>query len=211
MKEQYPLIWPENWPRTRINDRVSRNAWKGTTLQYKKRLEQEMARMKVRSIVLTSNVQPEFRGEPRDPSVAIYFTRPPAEDDFSWQETLGINNPDPKLDEIELRFKTLMKQYHTDNPDRGNLEMSVRLNEARKRATQFVTGEYGKENQLSIACDKYKEVRLNIAAIATAISYLRRLEDVGVSGIMDRAFSGFRAELTQGRESEGSRVHTTTA
>jgi hypothetical protein len=41
-------------------------------------------------------------------------------------------------------------------------------------------------------------VKLNIAAIATAISYLRRLEDVGVSGILDRAFAGFRAELTEG-------------
>jgi hypothetical protein len=206
MKEQYPLIWPERWTRTRINDRVSRGAWKLTTLQYKKRLELEMSRMKVRSIVLTSNVQPEFKGEPRDPSIAVYFTRPPAEDDFSWQETLGINNPDPKIDEIELRFRSLMKQYHSDIPGTGDLEMSRRLNEARKRATQFVTGEYGKENQLSIACDKYKEVRLNIAAIATAISYLRRLEDVGVSGILDRAFAGFRAELT-----EGSHVHATTA
>lgn len=200
MKESYPLLWPEGQTRTRINDRVSRGAWKLTNTQYKKRLEQELQRMKVRNVVITSNVQEGFRGEPRDPSVAVYFTRPPNEDDFSWQETLGINNPDPKLDEIELRFKTLMKQFHTDNPDRGNLEMSVRLNEARKRATQFVTGEYGRENQLCIASDKYKEVRLNIAAVATAISYLRRLEDVGVSGILDRAFAGFRAELTQGTE-----------
>lgn len=200
MKESYPLVWPESWPRTRINDRVARGAWKGTTLQYKKRLEQEMTRMKVKSIVLTSNIQQDYKGEPRDPSVAVYFTRPPAEDDFSWQETLQINNPDPKLEEIEARFRTLMKQYHTDVPGSGDPEMARRLNEARKRAKQFVTGEYGKENQLCIACDKYREVRLNIAAVATAISYLRRLEDVGVSGILDRAFAGFRAELTQGTE-----------
>jgi len=206
MKENYPLVWPEGWPRTRINDRVSRGAWKLTRIQYKYRLEKELTRMNVRSIVLTSNVQQDFKGEPRDPSVAVYFTRPPAEDDFSWQETLGINNPDPKIDEIELRFKSLMRQYHTDVPGSGDPEMSRRLNEARKRATQFVTGEYGKENQLCIACDKYTEVKLNIAAIATAISYLRRLEDVGVSGILDRAFAGFRAELT-----EGIHVHASTA
>jgi hypothetical protein len=34
MKEQYPLQWPGNRPRTRINDRVARGAWKLTNLQY---------------------------------------------------------------------------------------------------------------------------------------------------------------------------------
>jgi hypothetical protein len=196
MTDTFPLKWPDGIQRTRLEARESRGAWKKTQLQYRSRLEDELKKMGVTAAVITSNIQPNVR-EPRDPSVAVYFTRPPAEDDFSWQDTLGINNPDPKLEEIEERFRILMKQHHSDIPG-GDLEISKKLNEARKRARAYVTGDYGKENQLCIPSDKYKEVRLNIAAVALAISYLRRLEDVGVPGILDRAFAGFRAELTEG-------------
>jgi hypothetical protein len=201
MKEQFPLAWPQGQSRTLIGNRKHKGQWKLTKRQYMLRLEDELKRMGVKNAVLTSNVQPGGNDNPRDPSVAVYFTRPPAEDDFSWQETLGITNPDPKLEEIEKRFMDMMKQSHTDVPG-GDLELAKSLNEARKRAKAFVTGDWGKENELCMPCDRYHEVKHNIAAIAMAISYMRRLEDVGVPGILDRAFAGFRAELPENRESE---------
>lgn len=155
--------------------------------------------MGVRNVVLTSNVQPNSGDAVRDPSVAVYFTRPPAADDFSWQDTLGISNPDPKITEIEERFMALMKRHHQDVPG-GDVAFSQALNEARKRAKAYVTGDYGKENELCIASDKYQEVRHNIAAVAAAIRHLRALEECGVPGILDRAFVGFRAELPENRE-----------
>lgn len=32
-KEAYPLSWPENWPRTRIQDRKPMSSWKRTANQ----------------------------------------------------------------------------------------------------------------------------------------------------------------------------------
>lgn len=57
MKEAYPLAWPEGRRRTLIRDRKDKKAWKLTTLQYKKALEDEFRRMGVRFHVVTSNVQ----------------------------------------------------------------------------------------------------------------------------------------------------------
>jgi hypothetical protein len=201
MKEAYPLAWPENWIRTRIQDREKRGAWKRTLLQYKSDLEKELNRMNARSVVITTNVRPETFGarspEPRDPGVAVYFSRPPAEDDFSWQEVLGINSPDPTLDEIDKAFIRLSKLHH---PDRGgDLEMYKAINDARARAKAWVTGDYGREHEQVIACDKYTEVRLNLAALRVAIAALRRIDECGASGIMERAFKGFSA-LTEGME-----------
>lgn len=201
MKETYPLAWPEGWIRTRIQDREKRGAWKRTTLQYKTELEKELAKMNARSVVITTNIRPETFGrpgpEPRDPGVAVYFSRPPAEDDFSWQEILGINSPDPKLAEIDQAYIRLSQIHHPDKG--GDLEMFKAINDARARAKAWVTGDYGREHEQVIACDKYAEVRLNLAALRVAIAALRRIDECGASGIMERAFKGFSA-LTEGTE-----------
>jgi len=201
MKEAFPLAWPEGWTRTLINHREKRGAWKRTALQYRTELEKELSRMKARNVVITSNVRPELFGrsgqEPRDPGVAVYFSRPPAEDDFSWQEILSINIPDPSVAQIDEAYYRLSKQHH---PDRGgDLEMFKMINEARKRAKSWVSGDYGREYEQVIACDKYAEVRLNLAALRVAIAALRRIDECGASGILDRAFKGFAA-LAENRE-----------
>lgn len=197
MKEAYPLAWPEGRRRTLIRDRKDKKAWKLTTLQYKKALEDEFRRMGVRFHVVTSNVQPHMMGarnpEPPDPGVAVYFVRPPSEDDFSWQEVLGINNPSPKLEEIDQAFTALARTYHPDNQQTGDEEMYKRIGEARKRAKAWVTGEYGKDREYVVECDFYREVRWNIAAIRIAINAIRRIEECGASGILERTWQGFQA------------------
>lgn len=112
--------------------------------QYKDRLDIELGRMEVRAAVLTIN-----ESNSRDPSAALYFTRPPAEDDFSWQDTLGISNPDPTTEEIEEKFRAMLKGLDQSLVD-SDRDLRYQLNEARKRALAFATGNYGKENELAI-------------------------------------------------------------
>jgi hypothetical protein len=197
MREAYPLAWPDGWRRTRLNDLKPRGAWKQTRLEYKKALEDELRRMGAKSVVITCNITPETfassKAEPRDVGVAVYFSKPPADDDFSWQEILEIDKPDPTVAEIDQAFVKLSKVYHTDNLSTGDLEMFKKINEARKRAKAWVTGDYGREHEHVIACDKYNKVVLNIAAIRVAIAALRRIEECGASGILERAFKGFSA------------------
>lgn len=185
-----PLKWPEGWKRTRINARVKRGAWKKTQLQYLNELIEELGRMGAVRIVTTAN---ESRAAERDPGVAVYFSRPPSEDDGEWQETLGIDNPAPSLIEIDTRFKDLARVYHPDNQTTGNYEMYKKIDEARKTAKAWVTGDFGKEHEHVIACDKYSEVRLNIKAIQISLAAIRKIEESGASGIIDRAFAGFTA------------------
>lgn len=202
MRESYPLLWPEGWKRTLIQLRKPRGAWKRTTLQYKSDLEKELSRMGARSVVITSNLQAGV-SSPRDPGVAVYFSRPTSDADFSWQEILGIENPDPTIAEIDQAFLALTKIHH---PDRGgDIEMYKRVNEARRMAKSWVTGDYGRDHEHVIACDKYTEVRLNLAALRVAIAALRRIDECGATGIMERAFKGFAA-ITEGSEHARSSV-----
>jgi hypothetical protein len=197
MRETYPLQWPEGRPRTLIANRVTRGAWKRTTLQYKSELEKELEKLGARNVVITTNVLESHFGskfpEPRDPGVAVYFNRVPAEDDFSWQEVLGISNPDPKIEEIEGKFRELSKAYHPDNLQSGDIDLFKQLNEARKRAKAWVTGDYGREHEVIIECDRYTAIRHNMKAICIALYSLRRIEECGASGLLERAFKGFEA------------------
>jgi hypothetical protein len=68
--------------------------WKLTKAQYSDRLDTELTRMKVRAASLTLNEQGS-----RDPSAALYFTRPPAADDFSCAIAMTLNFL-RRLDEI---------------------------------------------------------------------------------------------------------------
>lgn len=44
-----------------------------------------------------------------------------------------------------------------------------------------------------IACDQFKEVRLNMAAIVLTIKAIRQIERCGTSSLLERAFKGFSA------------------
>lgn len=198
--EAYPLRWPEGWIRTRIQDRKTKNIWKKTPLQYRENISEELEKLGARSGVVSTNVDPMSFANPqlvaasqrKDPGVAVYFSRPPA-DDFSWQEILGISVPDPQVALIDTRYRELAAKYHPDNSRTGDIEMFKLVNAARKSAVAWVTGAFDAEHQHVVACDLYTEIRWNMAAIRIALNSLRKLEECGASGLLERAFAGFKA------------------
>jgi len=197
MKEAYPLAWPIGWPRTRVQDRESRPAWKKTELQSIAALELELKRFNVLSATLTRKDPTDFRG-PADPSVAVHFSRK-REDDFSWQDALGIHNPTPTDEEIDAAYKKLARQHHPDQG--GDVEMFRALTTHRKNALAYINRLSGLMHEHAIACDKFKESKWNINAIRMTIHSLRQIERDGTSALLEQAMKGFAA-LTEGVEHE---------
>lgn len=189
MKEAYPLAWPDGWPRTRIPDRETRVAWKKTERQSVEALEVELKRFGVLSATLTRKDPTDFRG-PADPSVAVHFSRK-HEDDFSWQDALGIQNPTPTIDEIDGAYKKLVRQHHPDQG--GDVEMFRALTTHRKNALAYINRLSGQSHEHAIACDKFKEARWNINAIRMTIHSLRQIERDGTSALLEQAMKGFVA------------------
>jgi hypothetical protein len=189
MKQTYPLVWPEGWPRTLIKDRETRTAWKKTENQALDTLETELKRFGVLSATVTRKDPHDIRTSP-DPSVAIHFARK-SEDDFSWQGALGISNPAPTIEEIESAFRRLASQHH---PDRGgDIETFHALSRHKKSALSYVNRLSGSSYDYVIACDKFKEARWNITAICHTIHSLRQMERDGTSRLLERAMQGFTA------------------
>lgn len=89
----YPLAWPDGWPRTpphqQIDGRYQFKKVGGdgyrrsyTFAQARDALVEELARMKARGVVLSTNFQLNSLGQPRgdrrrpyDEGIAVYFTR----------------------------------------------------------------------------------------------------------------------------------------
>ena len=199
MKSEYPLQWPEGRPRTMLDRMEDKKIWKLTTLQYRAEIVKELERVNARGVVVSCNMPHDLMGkktpEPRDCGVAVYFSRPPAEEDFRWQEVLGITKPDPTVAEIEDAYRPLARIYHPDAG--GDRDLFEKLCEAKKRAISWVTGDYGKEHAMVIECDKYRAVRWNMKAIAITLHSIRRIEESGASSLFERALEGFRAELPE--------------
>jgi hypothetical protein len=218
LKEAFPLAWPQGWPRTRPQDRKTQGSWKKTALQYQKQIERELKMLGVRTFVISTNVPMNDRGnltpprgmEPRDMGVAVYFGRPPKED-FSWQDALDIHTPDPKLADIEDAFRKLAARYHPDNQLTGDVEMYHALNQHRANARAYVTGDYGAAHEQVIACDQFKEVRLNMCAIRLTLAALRQIARCGTSALLERAYQGFAALPEPEPEPEAANAGTTTA
>lgn len=195
-KEAYPLSWPEGWPRTRPQDQKPMSSWKRTGNQYRDALATELERMGSPIAVISSNVPLNLRGmmtqgvEPRDVGVAVYFSRK-LKEDFSWQEVLGIHEPAPTEERIQDAFKKLALQYH---PDRGgDLAMFQSVAKARDNAIRWVNRRSDQRFDYVIACDQFREVRLNMAAIVMTIKAIRQIERCGTSSLLERAFKGFSA------------------
>jgi hypothetical protein len=186
--EQSPLKWPDGWERTRIKDRKSQSSWKKTRLQYTDTLVKELQRLGATDVLVTFN-----KVDLQDPGVAVYFSRTPS-GQFDWQDALEIDNPAPTINEIDEAFKKKALPYHPDR-DGGDGEIFKVLTQHRKAAIAWAKGEHNKEHEFVIACDKYSEIRMNLAAIRMAVTALRQLERVGVSSILERTFRGFRMAL----------------
>jgi len=190
MKENYPLLWPEGWPRTPLGDREVRPAWKKTERQSIDALEVELKRFGAIAPVITRRDPDDFRTAP-DPSIAIWFSRKREEEDFSWQNALGIDNPAPTIEEIEQAFKRKAAPFH---PDRGgDVETWHALNKHKQNAVAYVNQMSGKTRDFCIPCDTFHEARWNINAIRMTIHSLRQMERDGTSGLLERAMKGFTA------------------
>lgn len=200
MKEAYPLQWPSDWIRTRIQDRRAQSGWKKTLRQSRDALELELKRMGAISFVLSTNIPVAPGGgflsgpDPRDPGVAVYFSRQPKEN-FSWQDVLGIHEPDPPAERIQSAYRDLVKRYHTDVG--GDKEMFLHVTQARDNALAWCARKEGEKHDYVIACDSFREVRLNVTAIRMTIAAIRQIERCGTSTLLERAFKGFAA-LTEG-------------
>jgi hypothetical protein len=197
-KDVYPLAWPDGgWPRTRPQDQKANASWRRTANQYRDMLAKELARMGAPSVLISCNVPLNQRGqlapgpEPRDVGVAVYFSRKKVED-FSWQETLELSKVMyPTEAEVDAQFRRLAAPYH---PDRGgDITMFQKFATARDQAKRWINRSEHQSFDYVIACDTFREVRLNIAALVTSIRAIRALERVGTSAILERAFKGFSA------------------
>lgn len=199
VEEQQILKWPEGWSRTLIPVRKSQASWKKNFKSYRDALLTEMERIGVTDCLITVSAN-----ERLDPGVAIHFSRART-DDFSWQSALEIENPAPTLDEIDTAFRKKAMAHH---PDRGgDPELYRQFLKHREAAKAWVLGQNDDKHGLSIACDRFNEARLNLNAIRLAMVAFRQLDRVGIPGILEKTFTGFKTALAaKGVTSEQS-VH----
>jgi hypothetical protein len=204
------LRWPEGWPRTRPQDQKANASWRRTANQYRDLLSKELAKMGAPTVLISCNVPLTDRGqltagrEPRDVGVAVYFSRKKAED-FSWQQTLELTKVMyPTEDEVDAQFRRLAAPHHPDRPG-GDLAMFQKFATARDQAKRWIKRDEHQSFDYVIACDTFREVRLNIAALVTSIRAIRALERVGTSAILERAFKGFSALPAAATDGVGAR------
>lgn len=195
-REAFPLSWPDDWPRSRPQDRRSMGAWKKNANFYRDALATELERMKSPSAVISSNVPLSVRGamtagvEPLDVGVAVYFSRP-LKEDFAWQDALGLHDPAPTEQQVQDAYRKLAQQYH---PDRGgDVALFQAVTKHRDNALRWITRKTSQRFDYVIACDQFREVRLNMAAIVMTIKAIRQIERCGTSSLLERAFRGFAA------------------
>jgi hypothetical protein len=197
-KEVFPLSWPEDEPRTRPQDRETRTAWKRTATQYRDGLQDELTRMGAESFVISSNVQVSDRGsmvkgiEPLDVGVAVYFSLK-VKEDFAWQDVFNVHDPAPTEEQINAAYRPLAAKYHPDNRTTGDKEMFLTVEKHRQNALRWINRKTNQDFSHVIACDAFKEVRLNMAAIVGTIQAIRKIERCGTSRMLERAFKGFAA------------------
>lgn len=195
-KEAYPLSWPQGWPRVRPQDQRPMGSWKLTANKYREALKKELQRMGSPSFVISSNVPVSQRDsmtpgiEPRDVGVSVWFSRK-IEEDFSWQDALGLTDPFPTEQQINDSFKRLAQIHH---PDRGgDIAMYLAAAKHRDNALRWLNRKTDQRFDYVIACDQFREVRLNMAAITLTIKAIRQIERCGTSSLLERAFKGFSA------------------
>ena len=194
--EAYPLSWPDGWPKTRPQDQRKMASWKKTANFYRDSLITELERMKSPSSVISCNIPVNLRGsmtpgiEPRDVGVAVYFSREMKED-YSWSDVLQIREPSSATEQqVTEAYRVLALKYHPDKG--GDIAMFQKVMEARDNALRWINRKTAKFDYV-IACDSFREVRLNLCAIVQTIKAIRQIERAGTSSLLERAFKGFQA------------------
>jgi hypothetical protein len=191
--EELKLKWPDGIGRTPIQARKKQASWKRTRLDYHNGLVDELGKMGATSILICRS-----ENERMDPGVAVWFSM--KKEDFSWQSTLGLDNPAPTLDEIDSAFRDKARGCHPDRSDGGDPALFKKLNEARQHAKAWVRGTHDQRHEYVVAIDQYNEARLNLQALKLALSYIRGLERVGAPAILTQTLGAFRAKLTGGSD-----------
>lgn len=189
--EDSKLKWPEGIGRTPIQARKKQASWKRTRLEHYNGLVEELGRMGATSILIC-----RAENERLDPGIAVWFSM--KKEDFSWQQTLGIENPAPTMDEIDSVFREKARKCHPDSVGGGDPSLFKKLNEARQQAKAWIQGTHNARHEYVMAIDQYDEGRLNLQALKLAFSYIRGLERVGAPAILNQTLGAFRAALTGG-------------
>lgn len=187
-EEAQELRWPDGQPRTRIQDREARSAWKQTLTKVKENLRLELERSGATSSLITYSTVNHL-----DPGVAVWFSRKAA-NQFAWQEALGFIGKVPTVDEINQAYRKAVKPYHPEGatPD---LTMFHALTEHRDRALDWAMGRHRNDHQYVFAIDVFDEVRLNLNAVKIVLFSLRRIADCGAPLMLERAYQGFHKQI----------------
>jgi len=187
--EETPTKYPPDFQHTRIQDRKDNYHWKLAIEKYLGPIVTDLVRMGAKQILYTHDPN-----ERLNPGAAIWFSRKKETFDYSWQDGLNLDSPAPTLAEIDEAYRALAAKYHPDRPGGGDPEMFRRLADHRKEARAWILGSH-QQLELCVPCDAFSETRLNLAAIRFAIAAFRRLESVGIPGILDRTLSKTFAAL----------------
>jgi len=195
IKESYPLAWPDSWVRTRPQDRRHHAAWKKSANFYRDALEKEMGRMGALNFIVSANVPENARGalsgpEPLDPGVSVWWSVK-GEEDFAWQDVLDIHEPVPTEQRIKDAYHERAKIHAPDKG--GDPNMFIALTKARDNALRYINRKTDQNFSFVIACDAFKTVAHNMAAIVGTIQAIRKIERCGTSALLERAFKGFAA------------------
>lgn len=189
VEDRSPLKWADGWDRIAIGERREMKAWKKPFTYYREALVQQLARLGANEVLITFNQGDDAR---RDPGVTVYFSKP-MQEDYSWQMALGIDNPAPTLAEIDEAYRKKAMVHH---PDRGgDIEVFKRLGKHRVQARAWVMNKTRGEHEFALPCDRFSEPRWNLNALRLGIAALRRLEEYGLPGMLERTFRGFRVAL----------------
>lgn len=189
VSEKIPLKWAEGWSRVAIADRRAMKAWKKPFAYYREGLLDQLVKVGANEVAISYNEGNDAR---LDPGVCVYFSKPLVED-FSWQLGLGIDNPAPTLEEIDAAYR---KKAMISHPDRGgDVQIYIQLGKWRDQAKAWVTNRHRDEHEYALPCDRFTEPRWNLNALRLGIAALRRLEEYGLPGMLERTFRGFRVAL----------------
>jgi len=188
LKNETPLKWPPDRPRTRFQDRKLQNAWKlsyGDTITA---LEREMKLSKVTYALITHNSPGH-----EDAGVAVWMSRKPM-DDYAWQDEFGFIGEIPTVQDLDRAYMQKARKCAPDSPT-PNIDRFRELTKLRDQGRRWIRGERLVEHESVMASDKFKEVRHNLNAIRITLSALRQIERCGDPAMTEQAWRGFRPAL----------------
>lgn len=188
VKDETPLKWPDDRPRTRFQDRENRAAWKLNYQDALKGLERELKLLKATFAVVTHNA-----AHHEDGGVALWLSRKPV-DDYGWQDALGFIGRVPTDREITRAYMERVSKIHPDGPTPNRVAFDE-LTKHRDNARRWVRGERSVEPETVMAVDTFREIRHNLNAIKLTLSALRQIERCGSPVMMEQAFRGFRPAI----------------